>query len=289
MKPAPFDYQAPTTVDEAIEALAESGGDAKLLAGGQSLIPLLALRLSRFDRLVDLGHIGALRGIDRIDGEVRVGAMTLQADAERDATVRSDVPLVAKALPFIGHFQIRNRGTVGGSIAHADPAAELPAVALALDAQIEIAGPGGRRETPARSFFVSTFMTDLDESEIVTGVRFPVWGPSAGFAVEEVARRHGDFAMVGAACGVEAKGGKVERAAIAMFGMGSTPLRAGASEQALLGAAVDGIDVDEVGRLAVEDMDPPDDVHASGAYRRAVGAKIVGRAVRRAVEEAGHG
>jgi carbon-monoxide dehydrogenase medium subunit len=288
LKPAPFEYRAPASLSEAVDALAEADGDAKILAGGQSLIPILALRLSAFDRLVDLGRIDALREIGRVDGAVRVGAMTTQADAERDATVRSDVPLLARALPFIGHFQIRNRGTVGGSLAHADPAAELPAVATALDAVIEIAGPDGTRECAATDFFVATFMTGLGDAEIVTGIRFPVWGPDAGFAVDEVARRHGDFAIVGAACGVETSGGKVSRAAISMFGMAGTPVRAAAAERALVGSSVGGADADEVGRLATEGLDPPDDVHASTAYRRDVGAKVVARVVRRALEEA-HG
>ncbi len=289
MKPAPFDYQAPATLEEAVEALADSGGDAKVLAGGQSLIPILALRLSRFDRLVDLRRIDSLRGIERIDGSVRVGAMTAQADAEGDQTVRTSVPLLARALPLIGHFQIRNRGTVGGSISHADPAAELPAVALALDARLEITGPEGTRQVAARDFFVSTFVTALDEPEVLTGVSFPVWGENAGFAVEEVARRHGDFAIVGAACGVEVAGGAVERAAIAMFAVGRTPLRADSAEEAITGSAVADLDYEELGRLAAPEEDPPDDVHASSAYRRAVGARVVARALRRAVEEVTHG
>jgi carbon-monoxide dehydrogenase medium subunit len=283
VKPARFDYCAPTSIADALDALGD--GDAKVLAGGQSLVPILALRLSRFDRLVDLRLIDELRGVDRVNGDVRVGAMTSQTDAERDATVAADVPLLARALPLIGHFQIRNRGTIGGSIAHADPAAELPAVALALDAVIEIAGPNGTRACDARDFFTSTFMTTLDESEILTGVRFPVWGPGGGFAIEEVARRHGDFAIVGAACGVQAVNGEVTRASITMFGMGSTPVRAGAAEQALVGTTAAGADVNELGRIATAGLDPPADVHASAAYRREVGARVVGRALERALEE----
>jgi carbon-monoxide dehydrogenase medium subunit len=288
LKPAPFEYRAPASLSEAVEALAEADGDAKILAGGQSLIPILALRLSAFDRLVDLGRVDGLREVQRVDGEVRVGAMTSQADAERDATVRSDVPLLAHALPFIGHFQIRNRGTVGGSIAHADPAAELPAVAVALDAVIEVAGPDGTRECAARDFFLGTFITDLGDAEIVTGIRFPAWASGAGFAIDEVARRHGDFAIVGAACGVETSGGKISRAAISMFGIGGTPVRADTAERALVGSTPGEIDADELGRLVTDGLEPPDDVHASMAYRRDVGAKVVARVVRRALEEA-HG
>jgi aerobic carbon-monoxide dehydrogenase medium subunit len=152
VKPAPFDYHAPTTLDDAVALLSGLGDDVKVLAGGQSLVPLLAMRLSRFDALVDIRRIDSLRGIQRSNGEVRVGAMTSQATIERDPTVGEHVPLLAQAMPLIGHFQIRNRGTVGGSIAHADPAAELPAVALALDAELDVAGPDGTRTVPAADF-----------------------------------------------------------------------------------------------------------------------------------------
>jgi len=286
VKPAPFDYHAPTSLDDAVALLRGLGDDAKVLAGGQSLVPILAMRLSRFDALVDLRRVDALRGIQRSNGEVAVGAMTAQATVERDPSVAEHVPLLAKAAPLIGHFQIRNRGTVGGSIAHADPAAELPAVALALDAELDITGPDGARTVPAADFFVSTFMTALEPADVLTAVRFPEWGAGSGFAVEEVARRHGDFALAGVACGVQVEGGTVLRAAIAMFAMGSTPVRAGAAEAAVAGAATDGLDAEALGRIALEDVDPPSDIHASGAYRRKVGAALVARALRRALEEA---
>ena len=173
MKPAPFEYCLPTTLTEAIDALSADG--AKVLAGGQSLIPLMALRLASFETLVDLRVITELRGSERVNGSVRVGAMTRQADAEQDTVIGIEVPLLAKALPKIGHFQIRNQGTVGGSIAHADPAAELPTVALALDATIEAAGPAGTRRIPASEFFRATFDTALDDAEILTAIEFPVW------------------------------------------------------------------------------------------------------------------
>jgi carbon-monoxide dehydrogenase medium subunit len=286
MKPAPFDYYAPTTLDDAVALLGQLGEDAKVLAGGQSLVPILAMRLSRFDALVDLGRIDGLRGIARSNREVTVGAMTVQANVENDPLVVASVPLLARAVSLIGHFQIRNRGTVGGSIAHADPAAELPAVALALDAELEVAGPNGRRSIRAEDFFFSTFVTTLEPAEILCAVRFPCWTDRAGFAVEEVARRQGDFALAGAACGVDVENGKITRTAVAMFGMGSTPLRAPAAEAAASGEAADGLDTDALGRLAVEDVDPPSDIHASSAYRRKVGAVLVARALRRAVREA---
>jgi carbon-monoxide dehydrogenase medium subunit len=284
VKPAPFEYSAPTTVAEAVDVL--SHDDAKVLAGGQSLIPLMAMRLSRFDRLVDLRKISELQGCSQIDGAVRIGAMTRQADAEHDATVAAGAPLLAKALPNVGHFQIRNRGTVGGSIVHADPSAELPTVTLALDATVEVAGLDGVRRVPASEFFLGTMETAVGEHEIVTAIEFPTWGPGSGFAVEELARRHGDFALVGAMCGVQLASGSVARSTVAMFGVGSTPVRCHAAEAALAGAAADDIDPVEIARMAVADLDPPTDVHASSAYRRAVGTTMVERALRAAIEEA---
>ena len=285
MKPASFAYHAPESVADAVAVLTEFGDEAKLLAGGQSLVPIMALRLARFDHLVDLNRVGELQGIERSNGTVRIGAMTRQAEVERDATVAGDVPLLARATPLIGHFQIRNRGTLGGSLAHADPAAEYPAVALALDADFEVANAGGARRVPASEFFVSTFMTALEADDVLTAIHFPVWGGRSGFAVEEVARRFGDFALTGAVCGVKLDGDRVTRAAIAMFGMGSTPLRANDAEAALTGTAVGDVDPDEVGRVAAAASDPPADIHASAAYRRSVGAVVVARALRRAVEE----
>jgi len=289
VKPAPFAYHAPTTVADACALLAEHGDDAKVLAGGQSLVPLLALRLARFAHLVDLNRVPGISGIRRVNGSLEVGAMTRQAVAERSDLVKA-VPLLAQAVPLIGHFQIRNRGTVGGSIAHADPASELPAVALALDATMVVASPSGERTVPAASFFVSTWTTSLGAEDVLTAVRFPVWEGRTGFAVEEFARRSGDFAVAGAACAVSvASGDRVERAAIALFGMGPTPLRAADAEAALAGAAVSGADLAEIGQLAVRGTDPPDDLHGSSSYRHKVGAHLVTRALTRALEEASHG
>jgi aerobic carbon-monoxide dehydrogenase medium subunit len=290
VKPAPFEYHAPATVSEAAGLLRDFGDEAKVLAGGQSLVPIMALRLARFEHVVDLNRVEELRGIERRNGTVGIGAMTRQADVERDATVAGAVPLLARATPLIGHFQIRNRGTLGGSLAHADPAAEYPAVALALDAEFEVANADGSRTVPASEFFVSTFMTALDADDVLTAVRFPVWGGRSGFAVEEVARRFGDFALTGAVCGLQLDGDRVTRAAIALFAMGSTPLRANDAEAALVGSAVADVDVEEMGRAAAAAAsDPPDDIHASAAYRRSVGAVVVARALVRAIEEASGG
>jgi carbon-monoxide dehydrogenase medium subunit len=285
MKPAPFDYHAPTTLAEAVE-LTNSLEDAKVLAGGQSLLPILALRLSRFDHLIDLGRIGELVGVERANGTVTVRAMSTQADIGASAVVATGVPLLAKATPFIGHFQIRNRGTLGGSLAHADPSAEYPAVAVALDATLEVAGASGSRRIPASDFFEATFMTAAAEGEILTAVHFPVWAGATGFAVEEVARRHGDFALVGVMAGVRLERGTVAQAGVALFGVGGRPHRAAAAEAALLGTAPAVSDLAEIGQMAVADLDPPDDIHASGAYRRQIGAVLVERALNTALQEA---
>ncbi len=286
MKPAPFEYHAPESLDDVLAVLAEHGDEAKPLAGGQSLVPMLAMRLTRFEHLVDLNRVASLSGITRANGTLTVGATTRQAHLERDPATAA-VPLLGLAAPLIGHFQIRNRGTVGGSIAHADPAAELPAVALALDATLDIAGPSGVRTVPAAEFFTGTWETAIEDGDVLTAIHFPVWSGTTGFAVDEVARRHGDFALTGAACAIGlGSDGTIDRAAIALFGMDSTPVRAADAEAALLGRRPADIDVADAGRLAVQGLDPPADIHASSAYRSAVGAHVVERGLARALQEA---
>jgi aerobic carbon-monoxide dehydrogenase medium subunit len=288
MKPAPFEYHAPDTVSDVVALLAEHGDEIKPLAGGQSLVPMLALRLTRFEHLVDLNRVDELEGIRRDNGTLTVGATTRQATIERSELAQA-VPLLARAAPLIGHFQIRNRGTVGGSLAHADPAAELPAVALALDAQMEIATGAGRHTVPAADFFVGTWTTSLEPNELLTAVQFPVWDGRCGFVVDEVARRAGDFALAGVTTALQLDpGGTVQRAAIALFGMASTPVRAPAAETALIGSQPDPAALREAAQLAVRDLDPPEDVHASSTYRRSVGAHLVERSLTRALDEANH-
>ena len=289
MKPAPFEYAAPRSVDEATALLSEHGDDAKVLAGGQSLVPLLGLRLARPAVLVDVNHVSGLSGISRENGRVRVGAATRHATVEHEPSIAADLPLLAMAAPLIGHFQIRNRGTLGGSLAHADPSAEWPAVAVALDAELEIARAGQTRRVPAGDFFVSTFVTALEAEDLLVAARFPVWGGGAGFAVEELARRNGDFAVAGAICAVQLDGDVISRAAIALLGMSDTPVRATDVEQQLTGSPPDSLDLERLGREAVVPLTPPDDIHASGTYRKRIGSALVSRALARAIKEAHRG
>jgi carbon-monoxide dehydrogenase medium subunit len=288
VKPAPFAYHVPNTVDEATQLLAELGDDAKLLAGGQSLIPMLALRLAAFEHLVDIGRLAEITGTARRDGALWIGAGTQQATIEASTDVASAVPLLAKATPLIGHFQIRNRGTLGGSIAHADPAAEYPAVALALDATMDVASTSGRRTIAACDFFDGLWSTTMRSDEVLVGVSFPVWGGRSGFAVEEFARRHGDFAIAGAAVGVELDGSdRIARCAIGLIGLGSTPERPADAEAELTGRPITEVEPAEVGRLAVAALGSvPDDLHGSAEYRRRVGAAMVARAWTTATTEA---
>ncbi len=288
MKPAPFQYHAPTSLDEAVTLLAERGDGAKVLAGGQSLTPMLNLRLAVFDHLVDLRRVEELRGIERRGDRLWIGAGTTQATIEASLEVAEAVPLLARVTPLIGHLQSRNRGTIGGSLAHADPAAEYPAVARTLDAELEARSPRGDRTIPAADFFTSLWSTDLAEDEVLTGVTFPIWSGRTGSAVEELARRHGDFAIAGAVVAVELDAqDRVQRCAIGLLGMGSVPERASAAESVAAGAAVDDLDGDELGQAAVADLGSvPSDLHGSDAYRRKVGAVMVARAWARAVEEA---
>jgi aerobic carbon-monoxide dehydrogenase medium subunit len=290
MKPASFEYHAPGTIDEAVVLLGQLGDDAKVIAGGQSLVPMLALRLAVFGHLVDVGRIPELRGVSRANGSLTVGAATVDVVMEKDPQVAAAVPLLAEVTPMIGHFQIRNRGTVGGSLAHADPAAEYPAVAVALDAQMEVASVRGTRMVPAADFFDGVWTTTLEPDELLTAVHFPVWSGRCGFAAEEFARRHGDFAIAGAVAGVElGADGLVARAAIAMFGMGPTPVRAASAERALVGSRSSSIDRREIGRLAVADVEEaPSDLHASAAYRARVAGALVAQAWSRALKEAEH-
>jgi carbon-monoxide dehydrogenase medium subunit len=287
MKAAPFTYHRPDSVKEAVDLLDEFGDDCKILAGGQSLVPMLAMRLTHFENLVDISKIDELQSIDLRDGQVRIGAGTPHALVGMDDEVADSVPLLTLATPYIGHFQIRTRGTLGGAIAHADPAAEYAAVALALDGQMEAVSSKGTRQIPASEFFTGLWETSLHTGEILTAVSFPVWGGRSGFAVEEFARRHGDFAIAGAAVAVELDGDdRIARCGIGLLGLGSTPLRGGAAESAVVGRAVGDVSAEEVGTLAIDGLeDIPSDLQGSAAYRAKVGATMVARAWTTAISE----
>lgn len=291
MKAAPFAYHRPESVKEAADMLAEFGDDAKVLAGGQSLVPMLAMRLTHFNALIDISRLDELCGIDLDDGAVRVGATTSHALVGMDDEVADSVPLLTMVTPHIGHFQIRTRGTLGGAIAHADPAAEYAAVALALDADMEAHSARGPRTIPAAEFFTGLWETSLASDEILTAVRFPVWEARSGFAVHEFARRHGDFAIAGAVAAIQVDADdRVSRCGVGLLGLGSTPLRGTVAEDALVGRTVSDLDGDaalEVARAtmaAIQDI--PADLQGSSAYRARVGATMLARTLCEAAAEA---
>ena len=288
MKPAPFDYFDPRTVDEAVSLLQQHEGDAKLLAGGQSLMPLLNMRLARPAVLVDLNRVDGLDYIREEHGWIAIGALARQRAVERSALVQARQPLLHAATRFIAHPQIRNRGTVGGSIAHADPAAEYPAVALALDAELVATGPSGRRTIAAADFFVTYLTTALEPSEVLTEVRIPALPARTGWAFQEVSRRHGDFALTGVATTVTLDGGgKCTAARIALFGVGSKPLRAQAAEALLAGERPDEQAIAAAAQQAGDGLDAPlSDIHASAEYRRDVARVLTRRALTEAVARA---
>ncbi len=289
MKLPPVEYEAPTTVAEAVDLLAERADEASVLAGGQSLIPLLALRLARPDVLIDINGIAGLSGVSAADGQVTIGATTREYVAEESKTVADAVPLLAAALPLIGHEAIRSRGTIGGSLAHADPAAELPAVARALDAEFVVRGRSGTRVIPAAEWFEGYLMTSRRSDELLVEVRFPAAGPGTGVSFEEVARRHGDFAIVGLATSLVLSGGVISDARLAFAGLSDVPVRAAAAEDLLVGERPSAGLFDEAARLATEDVDPPGDLHGSSQYRKAVAAVVVRRGLRAAADNAGGG
>ena len=287
MKPPKFEYLAPTSLDEALALLAAHGDEAKVLAGGQSLVPLLNFRLVRPGYLVDLNDIRELAYIRQENGRVAIGALTRQRALETSTLVSDRVPLLADAMPQIGHVQIRNRGTIGGSLAHADPAAELPAVVAALDGELVVRGAGGERVLRADEFFVAYLTTALRPTELLVEVRLPVVPPRTGTAFLEVSRRHGDFALVGVAASLTLDdGGVCTRCAIALIGVGPAPVVALAAAGRLVGAVPTIEAFADVGQLAAADLRPDGDLHASSQYRRHVAGVLTRRALARALERA---
>jgi CO/xanthine dehydrogenase FAD-binding subunit len=287
MKPAAFEYHRPESRTEALAVLANHGGDAKPLAGGQSLIPAMNFRLAMPAVLVDLNRIADLSYITRDGGDLRIGAMTRHRSVERSDDVRNAAPLLHDAMPYIAHAAIRTRGTIGGSLAHADPAAELPAVMMALDARIRLQRPQGAREVRATEFFTGLFSTALEPGELVTEISInvvPADGIRTGSAFQEFSRRHGDFALAGVAARVSMDGhGRCTAARIALFGVGDRPMLAAAGARALEGE----MPTPEAIRAAAdatarEDIDPTSDIHASSVYRRHLAGVLTRRVLERA-------
>jgi carbon-monoxide dehydrogenase medium subunit len=272
----PFEYQAPASVEEAVDLLA-SDPQAKVLAGGQSLLPLLALRLAQPTRLVDVSTIGELSSVEANNGTVTIGAGTTLAALEDSAVVADRLPLLVAAIRKVAHRPIRNRSTVGGCIAHADPAAELPAVALALDATLVARGPSGERRIAASEFFTGAFTTGLQDDEILTSVELQA--RSGNWSFLEVARRSGDFALAMVAVGINLDGETCSEATVVLQGVGSKPVRSTAAEQALAGQAVGDEAAAKAAEAATAELRPPADIHGSSDYRKKVAAALVRRAV----------
>jgi aerobic carbon-monoxide dehydrogenase medium subunit len=284
MKPPRFDYLLPRSLEEALAILARHGEAAKVLAGGQSLVPLLNFRLVRPAHLVDLNEVPGLDAIRVDDGVLALGAMARQRAVETSPLVQERCPLLADALPQIGHPQIRNRGTVGGSLAHADPAAELPAVVAALDGELVVRSARGERRLAAERFFVGYLTTAAEPDELVVEARLPVAPPRTGTAFLEVSRRHGDFALVGVAVTVTVDdGGVCTRCAIALTGVGPTPVVARDAARPLVGVKPAAEAFDEVARRVAAPLHPDGDLHASSDYRKHLAGVLTRRALARAV------
>ena len=286
MKLPYVEYEAPTTTAEAVDLLATYEDEASVLAGGQSLIPLLALRLARPAVLIDINGLAELSGVSAAGGQVAVGAMTREYAAEESAEIAGAVPLLAAALPLIGHEAIRSRGTVGGSLAHADPAAELPAVARALDAEFVVRSRSGERVIPAAEWFEGYLATARRPDEILTEVRFPAAGPGTGAVFLEVARRHGDFAIVGLAAQLTLANGAISDARLAFSGLADLPARAADAEDLLAGERPSAELFEEAARRATAGIDPPADLHGTSEYRKKVAATLVRRGLRAAAGKA---
>jgi carbon-monoxide dehydrogenase medium subunit len=288
VKPAPFEYFRPASLAEALEMLRQRGDDAKCLAGGQSLVPLMNLRLSKPRALIDLNRLPEMAYVKGHDGGLAIGALTRQRVIETADLVRQRSPLLAEVTPLIGHLPIRTRGTFGGSLAHADPAAEYPAAVLALEGRLRVAKAGGERVVDAERFFVTYLTTALEPTELLTEVVLPPLPPRTGTAFLELTRRHGDFAIVGVAAAVTLDdGGAISRARIALCGVGPTPIRARRAEAVLVGQRPAGELIAEAGRVAMDETDPPEDLHGSADYRREMSAVFTRRALVLALQRLG--
>jgi aerobic carbon-monoxide dehydrogenase medium subunit len=288
VKPASFEYFRPRSLDEALSLLAEHGRDAKALAGGQSLIPAMNFRLATPAVLVDLNAISELSYIRDGEGDTRIGGMTRQRAVERSTSVSERVPLVGEAMPHIAHPAIRNRGTIGGSLAHADPAAELPAVMLALGSTLVVSSQSGAREIPAERFFVGLFTTAVQTGELLTEIRIPPPAARSGYAFQEISRRHGDFALVGVAAVVRLDDqGRCDEARVALLSVGDRPVLAEQAATAITGQVPSAEAIRAAAdAAATRDIDPPSDIHASSRYRRQLANVLTRRVLERAFERA---
>jgi len=288
MKPAPFEYHAPTSLDEALALKAQHGDEGKPLAGGQSLIPAMNFRVAQPSLLIDLNRIPELRYISKPNGALHIGAMTLQSSAERDQLIAEHVPLLHEAIPNIAHPQVRNRGTIGGNLAHADPASEMPVVAMALGASFKAKSQSGVRWVEAKDFFAGLFATALQPDELLVEIAFPAKTARTGYCFTEVARRHGDYAMAGLAAIVELDGDdKIAAARLVYLNVGDGPCDAATAAASLLGKAPDAATFKEAGRIASqEDMAPFGNVHATPEYQRHLSAVLTERALATATQRA---
>lgn len=285
MKPAPFEYFAPLELQEALDLLERYGDEAKILAGGQSLMPLMNLRLARPGLIIDINRLSGLDTITATpEGGLTIGALTRQRALERSKIVQEQNPILAAAMPLIGHFQIRNRGTIGGSLVHADPAAELPAVSLLLGAEFLLRSKSAVRVVPAAEFFLSYLTTAIRPAELLTEIRLPKWPSGEAWAVQEIARRKGDFALIGVALRAELDAVEtVQKAVIVMFGVDSKPLRMERAEAILKGRRISEAFLRELSGVVAEELQPDSDIHASAAYRKEVGGVLVRRALESAL------
>lgn len=288
MKPAPFDYVAPESLEEATSLLQEHGETGKVLAGGQSLGPLLNMRLASPEILIDINRMEELSFLRQRDGFLEVGALARQRTVERSPAIPRKWPLIADAMPYVGHMTLRNRGTICGSLAHADPAAELPAVAIALNAELRIVGPRGERTLPAKDFFISYMTTNLEADELLVETRFPVPGPRTGQAWFEIARRHGDYALVGVAATLTLDAdGACENARLIYTGVASVPFDAEEAAGLLAGERPAEELFAEVAEVASGESEPGGDVHATARYRKHLVRVLTHRALGKALERAG--
>lgn len=286
MKPPAFEYLAASSVDEAVAVLAAHEGEAKIIAGGQSLVPMLNFRLLAPSVLVDINRIPELSGIEADGEDLRVGALTRHHALETSELVRERLPVLAEAMKHVAHLAIRNRGTIGGSLAHADPAAELPMMAVLLEARITVAGPDGSHEIDAADLFEAALSTTLGEDQMVTAVRFPALPAGHGWGFEEVAQRAGDFALAAAAAIVTRRGESCGEVRLALMGVGETPLRITDAEKLLSGRALDAAALDDVAAAVAGAIEPMSDLHASADYRRHLARVLSKRVLTQAWERA---